>query len=427
MAEKAGNGATPPKQVRHREVAVADDEEGGWESGGTKRHGRQRERKLTVDSDPHSDLTLAMEVKPAPSVGRGAIIVQPSYFTSNIYVDSLRDDLMSLTHKYVLKYNSDSTKPFELFKQLWKADGWPLLHFKVYDPRSREAFLNVSIRIFLEGTIPSQPPLKRAISLFAMYTFFYTQPSSSTPPIDAVSRIPIPIDWLSSLKALPNSLTTPQLSPLRPHATHVIQKLLADKLFDICPSSEFFPLNPRTLPREHYRSVGTSVGDTLEKGKRKAGRPSKHEKAQRAQGAAEKLDSWLKETQVCPQDRVSDGLQTSTHTRTNTGTVAILTTDPVDTRSTYQTDKATLLEMVKHASDLEDTNGARMALEHANQFILARMRRLEEDARTRGLEVGGEGGELTTLSRVEKAAAEMSLEGEGWRGGILGLSNGAGN
>jgi hypothetical protein len=59
------------------------------------------------------------------------------------------------------------------------------------------------------------------------------------------------------------------------------------------------------------------------------------------------------------------------------------------------------------------------ALERANLEVLGRLKKIDAMAAERGMEVGGEGGELTGLGRVERAAAEGGI-------GILGLSQGAG-
>ncbi|KAF9502504.1 hypothetical protein BDN71DRAFT_1500621 [Pleurotus eryngii] len=347
-------------------------------------------------------------IPPAPSSSRGNIVVQPAYFTSNLYVNAIRDDLMTLSHKYIQCYNADSSKPFQLFKDLWKGDGWTWLQFKTFDPRAREAFLGVTLRVFMEGTMQTQSPMKRVVSLFGMYTFFYAQPTSTAPPIHAVTRIPIPIDLLRGLVAMPTFFVTQQLSPLQPYVTYVIQKLMKDEVFDILPTSELHPLNPRVLPREYYQAVGT-LPSVILASKRKSGRPSKHEKASKAQDALDKLDKWLADTSYTPPAHA----ESTTH--------QLLSTDPVASRLEYQKDKSELLKELTVPSPSNEAGQS--ALEHANQFVLMRVRKLEEDAKKRGLEVGGEGGHLTTLARVEKAAAEINKGG----GGILGLSNGAGN
>ena len=60
----------------------------------------------------------------------------------------------------------------------------------------------------------------------------------------------------------------------------------------------------------------------------------------------------------------------------------------------------------------------------ANDAVLARLRKIDEMAAEQGLEVGGEGGEMTGLARVERAVREHR-EGLS-RGGILNLLDGAG-
>lgn len=39
-------------------------------------------------------------------------------------------------------------QPFSVFKQLWRSQGWCWLHFKVFDGRGRESFINVVLRMF---------------------------------------------------------------------------------------------------------------------------------------------------------------------------------------------------------------------------------------------------------------------------------------
>ncbi|KAJ6621579.1 hypothetical protein B0H10DRAFT_2016477 [Mycena sp. CBHHK59/15] len=117
------------------------------------------------------------------SVNRGHVVLQPSYFTSSIYVKALRDDLTTL-------------QPFALFKDLWNAQGWEWLHFKVFERRTRDTFLNVTARLFLERMVKTEAPFTRTVALFALYTFFNTQPSGSAPPLNSLSHIPIPIGTL---------------------------------------------------------------------------------------------------------------------------------------------------------------------------------------------------------------------------------------
>jgi hypothetical protein len=88
------------------------------------------------------------------SVAR-SVSLQPAYFTSSLFVHPLRDDISTLVQTFVERYAHDQTaQPFALFKSIWGNHGWPWLHFKVLDARSREAFLKVTIRLFLGESLP---------------------------------------------------------------------------------------------------------------------------------------------------------------------------------------------------------------------------------------------------------------------------------
>lgn len=89
-------------------------------------------------------------VAPAPSASRGEIILQPTYFTSSIFVRALRDDITTLILTYHEQYTkTQPTQPFTLFKTLWSFQGWKWIHFMVFDSRTRSTFLNVVSRLFL--------------------------------------------------------------------------------------------------------------------------------------------------------------------------------------------------------------------------------------------------------------------------------------
>jgi hypothetical protein len=92
----------------------------------------------------------AMSLAPAPSASRGDVVLQPSYFTSSVYVKALRDDISML----ILRYHEVHSQPqslgrFALFKSIWLRMGWHWLQFKVFDHRSRRTFLDVTMRLFL--------------------------------------------------------------------------------------------------------------------------------------------------------------------------------------------------------------------------------------------------------------------------------------
>ena len=94
-----------------------------------------------------------MPIAPEPSTSRGEVTLQPSYFTSSLYVDPLRGDLTNLVVLYATQCNQ-STQPFELFKKLWTEQGWCWLHMRTFDGRGRQAFLRITKRLFI-GTSES--------------------------------------------------------------------------------------------------------------------------------------------------------------------------------------------------------------------------------------------------------------------------------
>ena len=92
-----------------------------------------------------------MTIVPEPSTSRGDITLQPSYFTSSLYVEPLREDLRTLTDLFSEQYEA-AERPFELFKKLWTEQGWCWLHLRVYDGRGRQMFLRITERVFI-GTL----------------------------------------------------------------------------------------------------------------------------------------------------------------------------------------------------------------------------------------------------------------------------------
>ncbi|KAJ3500528.1 hypothetical protein NLJ89_g9752 [Agrocybe chaxingu] len=129
---------------------------------------------------------------PAPSASRGDIVLQPNYFTSSVYVRALRDDISTLILRYHEAYSQTTMRPFTLFKTVWLQMGWNWLHFKVFDHRSRQTFLDVTARLFLERTVRTEAPFTRAVALFSLYVFFYTQIKDPIPALRSISNIPIP-------------------------------------------------------------------------------------------------------------------------------------------------------------------------------------------------------------------------------------------
>ncbi|KAF9270051.1 hypothetical protein L218DRAFT_992716 [Marasmius fiardii PR-910] len=237
---------------------------------------------------------------------RGEISLQPYYFTSSLFVTSFREDIRSLLHAFHENYfKFRPEKPFQLFKKIWLEQGWDWMHFKVFDAPSREALLNVSIRLFLErAAVKVESPFTRAVALFGLYTFFTTQPSGLSPSLHSVNCIPVAYDHYSSLLSLPDTLNSEQLKALRPIVCYILHQMVQSDVFHILPHSDLGPYNPRNLPREvyldqntiaapTYPDMNTEGADTAEK---KKGRPSKRDKVKKAKVALEGLDKWLHKT-----------------------------------------------------------------------------------------------------------------------------------
>ena len=134
LTEKAGR-----LDEREREVAKhrGDAEVEMWVDDATRLNPRGRSRLLT------------MSVVPGPSASRGGIIVQPTYFTSSLYVDPCREDIEKLVQEFSQKYHENPVHSFSLFKSIWISSGWQWMHFKVFDAYARDAFLKVTIRLFM--------------------------------------------------------------------------------------------------------------------------------------------------------------------------------------------------------------------------------------------------------------------------------------
>ncbi|KAG6818067.1 hypothetical protein H0H87_009222 [Tephrocybe sp. NHM501043] len=353
-------------------------------------------------------------VVPAPSGSRGELILQPNYFTSSIFVKTVRDDITTLIHSYHERYTkSPPTQPFALFKTLWAEQGWSWMHFMVFDDRPRESFLNMVHRLFLERMVKTEAPFSRAVALFGFYTFFATQPQGTAPQLYNIVHIPIPSDHLASLKALPNSLNVEHLLPLQPHVSYVLSVLLRDKVFFITPTSETGSLNPRDLPREIIVEDGTILQLDPNAPKKK-GRPNKRDKFKKARLGLDSLDQWLHDTP--PPQPLVDGsslpsLEDSSALHNHT-------------LRRYQEEKTYILD----ALNPQSTNTALsvytgMAVQNSNQFILGRLKAAEGIFPVEEPMAEGKAG----LARVDRAVNELGTMSSVDRpGGALNLLEGAG-
>ncbi|KAH7929337.1 hypothetical protein BV22DRAFT_1192087 [Leucogyrophana mollusca] len=373
-----------------------------------------------------------MSVAISPSSLRGQVILQPSYFTSSAYIHPARDDINTLINVYTEHYaKSHPSRPFNLFKEIWQSQGWTWLHFKVFDARSRETFLKITMRLFSERLVPTEAPLNRAVALFGLYTFFYTQPSTSAPPLHSIAHFPISMDLYTSVLSLPDILSADFLLPLRSHVIYVLSALVKSRIFQILPTTDSNALNPRELPREIYvqdnfdttHNVEQHTGQSSANLPKKKGRPTKREKIRKAKDALAALDKWIDRTTYTYQPpQAADATEAIQPVTTH----ILLSHPPSTTRNNYRTRKSDLLDAIDPLHP-PGGNPGQAALGRANAAVLARLKRIDEEAAAKGLEVGGEGGERTGLERVERAVGEL---GKTWalgrRGGILGLLEGAG-
>ncbi|KAJ3870287.1 hypothetical protein EV359DRAFT_69397 [Lentinula novae-zelandiae] len=352
-----------------------------------------------------------MSLAPSTSASRGDVTLQPSFFTSSLYVNPFRDDIRTLIHAYHEQYSQSSEKPFALFKKVWRAQGWEWLHCKVFDNRSREALMNVSHRLFLERTVKTEAPFTRVVALFGLYTFFNTQPTGSAPPLYSMKQILVPIDQYSSLLLLPTSLVSEILRPLQPYVSHILECLVNSEVFHIIPSSDLNAFNPRQLPRELYLD-SISSESALQKSK-KAGRPTKRDKAKKAKAALDGIDKWMHKTSV-PSHPIEGGPAFGAPATTH----YLLAQPPTQTLAEYKADKASMLDAIGFSPT--HPSGVHLAMEQVNHDVLERLRQLQE---TEGPKLRTESMSFAGKERAERAVREMKEKGGP---GLLGLLEGSG-
>ncbi|KAG2159690.1 uncharacterized protein EDB93DRAFT_1111525 [Suillus bovinus] len=365
-----------------------------------------------------------MSLAPTHTTPRGQVVLQPTYFTCSLFVDPAREDIDHLVRVYAERYaRSPIPQPFMLFKDIWNNQGWAWLHFKVFDTRSRDAFLKVTMQLLSERLAESEYPLTRAAALFGLYTFFATQPSTSAPPLHALAHLAVTIDMYQSLLKLPDVLETDFLRPLRPYIIHVLSALQKAQFFHILPPSNLYPHNPRELPREKFISDGYEQAAYATTTKKK-GRPSKHDKLKKSKDAVVALDKWLDKTAYTYQPSRNTSVEAPQPVTTH----ILLSHPPSMTRNNYRAKKSELLEKLEPDYPHATTESlGRSALERANLGVVSRLQKIDEEAAAKGMEIGGEGGERTGLRRVERAADELGKIGLlGSRSGLLGLLEGAG-
>ncbi|KAI8990542.1 hypothetical protein BD414DRAFT_514295 [Trametes punicea] len=380
-----------------------------------------------------------MSIVPEPSISRGEITLQPNYFSSSLYVDPLRKDISALIVAFS-EHLGGSVRPFELFKKLWMEQGWSWLHLRVHDGRARQAFLRITERLFIERLTGSESPLTRVIALFSLYTFHATQPYSSAPPIYSLPNIAIPIDTYQDMLAIPAALSEARFQTLKPYAIHILSTMLDAKVFHVMPHSLLNAQNPSNLPREvvvvsqeasavyEASSAHTASSQPSTAPPKKKGRPSRRDKVRKAKEALLSLERYVDRNHVALPEQPAllqiDADLVIPDAEAGYTAHTLFGQAPTGSLENYFTRKNDLLTTIQ--SDSPD-GSQKAALQRANEAVLARLKQIDEMAAEKGLEVGGEGGEKTGLTRVERAVDEFRREtGAGASGGVLGLLEGAG-
>lgn len=186
----------------------------------------------------------------------------------------------------------------------------------------------------------------------------------------------IPIDHLQRIVRLSELLSTPDLVSLREPVIYIASAMVKDQVFYVLPSSDLGPENPRYLPREVLARDSSLESDP--EAPKKKGRPSRQDKARKAQLALDGLNDWLDSTLGSSEARSGQ-----------------LPTNMVQ----YESDKAGLTAALESPSDRE-------ALEKANRVILDRLREAQTQSGEDSRSFGG-------VERVERAMWEHT-------GGVLG-------
>lgn len=301
--------------------------------------------------------------------------------------------------------------------------------------------------------------MAQSIALFALYTFYFTQPSTSAPPTQYYAgNIAIPCgksndrrqitslihddysDLYGTLLTLPSRLDESPLLKLKPYVVHVLSTLLDRKAFYILPHSSYKAQNPSQLPREIFvpegQDMSTVLQATIPPGNdsnaaisapsKKKGRPSKRDKIRKAKEALTSLEKYVDKNTVLRTPLSSDGTQPEV-------AHAIFGQAPHVSLANYGAQKddllATIHTDVPVGAEPTDPSlpSSQAALLRANEAVLQRLKQIDAMAAEQGLEVGGEGGEQTGLERVERAVDELRRSsGAGAGAGILALLEGAG-
>ncbi|KAG8975724.1 hypothetical protein FRC05_005242 [Tulasnella sp. 425] len=225
----------------------------------------------------------SIQLDPSPYSARSnppALI--PLYYTSELFVDPLREDISDLLTAFAEHFEEGKeppSEPFSLFKTIWIDQGWDIFHLKCDEPRSRWTFLKTVFRCFIERIEKKESGAVQAAALFGLYTFYGTQPDPST-GYTYLNKIPIAIDTYVYVLTLPE--VVPQ--PLSNHVLYVLKTFIEDETFTILPDSSLHPYQTRDLPNATLVPYEYTARD---------GRPTKPQLVARTRHAVNKLDNWV--------------------------------------------------------------------------------------------------------------------------------------
>ncbi|GAA6051082.1 hypothetical protein JCM3770_004703 [Rhodotorula araucariae] len=209
-----------------------------------------------------------------PSHPPGYCLVTGLFFNSDAWVPPLRADAAALVARFEKGYPAErdarSESPLEYMKRIWTEDGWQWLHLLGVPQNGplRAPWGDSIVRAFLEYLNTSEPPLRQAAALLALYLFVGTQ-AASMPRV----FVKVDPDMLEYILALPAQLAptldraaspaaapgpgpapadptrsapNPSAAPPSADLLCAIHALVTSNLFLVIPPQLF--LHPRSLP-----------------------------------------------------------------------------------------------------------------------------------------------------------------------------------
>ncbi|KAJ1306682.1 hypothetical protein OPQ81_007675 [Rhizoctonia solani] len=243
-----------------------------------------------------------MSLKPTVTLHGALPVLQPEYFSSDIFVVPLRLDIEKLLTEFTrrLRNHSDhcglaepvtnnATDQNGIFKDnslktfisFWTSSDWKFMHLRCLDAIGRTAFVRIVHRIFLEASITCADEFMRLGALYGLYTFHMTQPSQ----LHRVLEIPVPLDHLLQFSQLPLTFQYPH----KLVATHLISTLISQHTFRLLPVSSLRPMNPTILPQT-FIAISTTAQDTTPRG---PGRVTVTNRLRTAKRAVDELQAFL--------------------------------------------------------------------------------------------------------------------------------------